>query len=227
MPRSFSRLKNLWMSSAAMISCSQYCIQRDCIVLMVISCLRTNLPIIETEGQSVTTGAVYAARSITFSAVPFGAGAATRLNSLPLSCVVSFKECQQDIWQKSWASVYRDGSRRNVPECRKTHRRRGNKRKGRGTMENDRPPISGIVGRTSGQVRLVVCDNTQRTTIQPQVEINTEPRTSLYTDECSAYNHTPETGRGHATVCHSRHEWARDNDGDGVREVHCNTMEDL
>jgi hypothetical protein len=29
----------------------------------------------------------------------------------------------------------------------------------------------------------------------------------------------------HASVCHSRNEWARDDDGDGVREVHCNSCE--
>lgn len=104
-------------------------------------------------------------------------------------------------------------------------RRRANKRRGLGTMENDRPPILGVAGRTSGQIRLTVCDNTQQATIQPQVEAHTEPTTTLYTDECSAYNHIAETGRGHATVCHSRKEWARDDDGDGVREVHCNTME--
>ena len=30
--------------------------------------------------------------------------------------------------------------------------------------------------------------------------------------------------RGHATVKHSKKEWARD-DGDGIREVHSNTIE--
>jgi hypothetical protein len=29
----------------------------------------------------------------------------------------------------------------------------------------------------------------------------------------------------HSTVCHGVHEWARDDDGDGHREVHCNTCE--
>jgi len=28
-------------------------------------------------------------------------------------------------------------------------------------------------------------------------------------------------------LCHSKKEWARDDDGDGVREVHCNTMEGI
>jgi len=106
-------------------------------------------------------------------------------------------------------------------------RRRANKRKGLGTMENDRPPILGTVGRTSGQIRLTVCDNSQQATIQPQVEIDTRSTTNLYTDESSAYNHITETGRYHATVCHSQKEWARDDDGDGIREVHCNTMEGI
>jgi hypothetical protein len=29
----------------------------------------------------------------------------------------------------------------------------------------------------------------------------------------------------HATVRHGVHEWARDDDGDGYREVHCNSCE--
>lgn len=107
------------------------------------------------------------------------------------------------------------------PRCR------ANKRRGRGTMANDRPPVLGVVGRETGQIRLTVCNNTQQTTIQPQVESQTESTTTLYTDECSAYNHIAGTGRGHGTVCHSAGEYARDDDGDGVREVHCNTMEGI
>ena len=42
-----------------------------------------------------------------------------------------------------------------------------------------------------------------------------------------AYNHISDTGRGHATVCHSRREYARDDDGDGFCKVHCNTMEGI
>ena len=60
--------------------------------------------------------------------------------------------------------------------------------------------------------------------LSSQVEADTEP-TTLYTNESSVYNHIAETDRGHAIVCHSRTEWARDDDGDGIREVHCNTME--
>ena len=51
--------------------------------------------------------------------------------------------------------------------------------------------------------------------------------TTVNTDEWQGYNHLPEMGRGHATVCHAEGEWARDDDGDGVREVHDNTQEGL
>ena len=34
-----------------------------------------------------------------------------------------------------------------------------------------------------------------------------------------------EWGYEHKTVCHSRGEYARDEDGDGFHEVHVNTME--
>lgn len=106
-------------------------------------------------------------------------------------------------------------------------RRRANKRRGKGTMENDRPPVWGVVGRETGQIRLEVCDDTKQTTIQPEVEGKTEPTTTLYTDESSAYNYVASTGRGHGTVCHSIGEYARDDDGDGIRKVHCNTMEGI
>jgi len=106
-------------------------------------------------------------------------------------------------------------------------RRRANNQVGRGTMENDRPPIMGVVGRESGEIRLTVCDDTRQDTIEPLIERDTLVTTNLNTDECSAYNYTVMTGRGHATVCHSLGEWARDDDGDGIREVHCNTMEGI
>jgi len=106
-------------------------------------------------------------------------------------------------------------------------RRRANKRPGLGTMANDRPPVLGVVGRTSGQLRLTVCASTQQATIQLAVERDTLPTATVNTDESGAYNQLAATGRRHATVCHSRHEWARDDDGDGIREVHCNTSEGI
>ena len=46
----------------------------------------------------------------------------------------------------------------------------------------------------------------------------------LYTDEYQSYNHVI---RPHATVSHGTKEWARDDDGDGIREVHVNTAEGM
>jgi transposase-like protein len=106
-------------------------------------------------------------------------------------------------------------------------RRRANKRRGRGTAANDRPPVMGVVGRASGQIRLEVCADTRQDTIQPEVEAKTDGETTLNTDESPAYNRVAASGRGHRTVCHSAHEYARDDDGDGIRETHCNTMEGI
>ena len=44
----------------------------------------------------------------------------------------------------------------------------------------------------------------------------------LYTDESNSY---PGCHPTHGAVCHSAGEWGRDDDGDGKREVHCNTCE--
>ena len=52
----------------------------------------------------------------------------------------------------------------------------------------------------------------------------TKPAAVCYTDEWRGYNQVERTRR---TVCHSQREWARDDDGDGVREVHTNTIEGL
>ena len=49
----------------------------------------------------------------------------------------------------------------------------------------------------------------------------------VYTDEWGGYSGVAALGRGHATVCHADREWARDDDGDGIREVHDNTLEGL
>jgi transposase-like protein len=44
-----------------------------------------------------------------------------------------------------------------------------------------------------------------------------------------AYDLLPQTGRKRVSVKHSRPncEYARDDDGDGIREVHCNTSEGI
>lgn len=99
-------------------------------------------------------------------------------------------------------------------------RRRANKQRGHGTYDNDRAPIVGTVGRESGQVRLRVVHNTDRETLEAHVHRFTLKEANCYTDAWQTYNHIL---RAHSTVCHAQHEWARDEDGDGIREVHTNT----
>ena len=48
---------------------------------------------------------------------------------------------------------------------------------------------------------------------------------TVNTDEYSIYARLPAWGYVHATVNHSEGEYAWDADGDGVNEVHVNTME--
>ncbi len=103
-------------------------------------------------------------------------------------------------------------------------RRRANKRRGRGSDANDRPPIVGVVGRTTGQVRVRVKPDTKAKTLCGHVHSCTRPGAVLYIDESDSY---APVLRPQAAVCHSRNEWARDDDGHGIREVHTNTLEGL
>lgn len=103
-------------------------------------------------------------------------------------------------------------------------RRRANKRRGRGTFTNDRPPILGTIGRQSGQVRLRVVKDTTGQALRAHVHQFTRPGTRVYTDEYDSYNGIRRT---RSTVAHGAHEWARDDDGDGIREVHTNTVEGM
>ena len=101
--------------------------------------------------------------------------------------------------------------------------------RGHGTWDNDRIPIAGLVGRDSGKIKLRVCHHSDRATLQPYVEANTQKGATVNTDEWRAYERLPQTGRIHKACCHTpgKRQWAIDDDGDGIREVHCNTMEGI
>jgi transposase len=103
-------------------------------------------------------------------------------------------------------------------------RRRANKRRGRGTFANDRPPVLGTIGRQSGQVRLRVAKDTTGQTVCAHVHQFTQSDAHVFTDEYDSYNRIQRT---RSTVTHGTHEWARDEDGDGIREVHTNTAEGM
>jgi transposase len=87
--------------------------------------------------------------------------------------------------------------------------------------------VVGIVGRESGEVRLEVVANSDREALEDIVDRTTLEGAMAYTDEWRGYGRLPEMRRGHATVSHAGREWARDDDGDGVREVHDNTLEGI
>ncbi len=79
-----------------------------------------------------------------------------------------------------------------------------------------------MIGRETRQVRIRVMKNTQGKTLCPFVERFTQANATLYTDEYDSYNRLK---RVRHTVCYSKNEWARDDDGDGIREVHFNSNE--
>jgi transposase len=102
-------------------------------------------------------------------------------------------------------------------------RRRANKRKGRGTYANDRPPIISVVSRETGEHRVWVCDHANTRTCSALIAANVPTGSAtLYTDE---WQRDRGCHPSHATVRHGVREWARDDDGGGRREVHCNTCE--
>lgn len=75
----------------------------------------------------------------------------------------------------------------------------------------------------------MVSHRNSRAAIQPLVVAWTMPGCTVNTDEWVAYDLLPKTGRTRVKVKHSRpnSEYARDDDGDGIREVHCNTIEGI
>ena len=101
---------------------------------------------------------------------------------------------------------------------------RANAQRGHGTFAHDRPAIVGTVGRFSGQVRLRVVKHTDQATLHQHMQTFTLAQATANTDEWRSYQGIPQR---HVVVCHGQHEWARDDDGDGVREVHINTAEGM
>ena len=68
-------------------------------------------------------------------------------------------------------------------------RRRANKRRGRGTYKNDRPPVLGVIGRQSGEVRLRVVVDTKASTLEEHVHAFTLP---THTDAAASETGGPE-----------------------------------
>jgi len=115
------------------------------------------------------------------------------------------------------------------PEVVKQKGRKGRRRQlksscGRGTLAKERPPVFGMMQR-GGQVVINLLANVQQKTIEPFIKDTIMPGTLIYTDEYSIYARLQSWGYTHKSVNHGRGEFARDEDGDGIYEVHVNTME--
>lgn len=75
-----------------------------------------------------------------------------------------------------------------------------------------------------GEVCIKMLANVQQATIKPLIEATIVPGTCVFTDEYDIYSRLEQWGYAPESVCHSRGEYARDDDGDGFCEVHVNTM---
>jgi transposase-like protein len=127
--------------------------------------------------------------------------------------------------------MYQNAGEKGIPhrDPNDPPRRRANSRRGRGSWDNDRPAVVGVAGREHQTLHLRVCRRTNRETLEPFVESHTVPGCHLYTDQWRAYGRLGRTGRVHKRVYHAgpKRDWTVDADGDGIREVHCNTLEGL
>lgn len=80
------------------------------------------------------------------------------------------------------------------------------------------------MGRKSGKVRLRVVKHTDGKTLRKHIQTFTRKCAEVNTDEWTGYT---QLDRKHVTVNHGAYEYARDDDGDGIREVHVNTIEGM
>jgi len=125
--------------------------------------------------------------------------------------------------------VYVIAGHKGHPDAVKKQGRQGRRRRlkgarGRGTLAKEKPPILGLLQR-GGEVVLRMLETVQQKTIEPLIRAIVTKGTRFYTDEYDIYARLPAWGYDHHTVCHSRGEYARDEDGDGFHEIHVNTIE--
>ena len=82
--------------------------------------------------------------------------------------------------------LYQNAGEKSTPhrDVADPPRRRANKRKGKGSYANDRPPIIHLVSRESGEHRFWVCDHADKQTCHDLIDENIPlGSTVLYTDE--------------------------------------------
>jgi hypothetical protein len=83
------------------------------------------------------------------------------------------------------------------------------------------------VGRAGGGPRLSVERHADAGALNRVVREASEPPARVHTDDWRGYDRLAEAGHPRSSVCHGAGAWARDDDGDGVREVPNSTPEGL
>ena len=104
-----------------------------------------------------------------------------------------------------------------IKELGRRPRRRGLKHRGRGTYDQDKPPIFCLVQRGGGR-HILAARNVKKDTVHRILEEHVEEGSMIYHDEYGSYSGLEELGYEHESVCHSRGEYARG-------QVHVNTCE--
>jgi len=99
-----------------------------------------------------------------------------------------------------------------------------------GCRPGDLPPVAGVVGRDSGEVRLEILGSSGGAELNEVIDCTSPAGTTVHTDEWAGERRVDERhGRAHRAVDHSGPRSARalDLDGNWGREVHCDTQEGL
>lgn len=102
--------------------------------------------------------------------------------------------------------MYQNAGEKGVPrpEPDDPPRCRANSRRGHGTFDNDRPPVAGVVGRESGEIRLEVIESATSEGLDEFVDRSCLSGTTANTDEWSGYSRVGgRHERTHVTVDHS------------------------
>jgi transposase-like protein len=79
--------------------------------------------------------------------------------------------------------------------------------------------------RRGGEVVIRMPADVKQEAIGPRIQRTIARGALAFTDEYDIYARLPQWGDTPHTVCHAAGEFARDDDGDGFREVHVNTRE--
>ena len=133
----------------------------------------------------------------------------------------------------SWILSSESGSVEAAAEVVKDKGRQGRRRRlqgtiGRGTLEKERPPVFGMMQR-GGQVVVTLLANVmqKRSSLLSKILLCQEHVCIPMNDEYSIYVRMQTWRYDHKHVIHGRGEFARDDDGDDLCEVHVHTIEEF